>query len=62
MKKNSNFEFFSENELFIIHNSLNEVCNALDVTDFETRMGSTREDALNLLQKINKLLSEKESE
>ena len=54
--------FFSREELFIINNSLNEVCNALDIYDFETRMGATREDTVELLNKIFRFLEEGEDD
>lgn len=46
----------SVDELRIINNSLNEVCNALHVHEFETRMGATIEETRELLAGINNLL------
>ncbi len=42
-------------ELLMLSNALNEVCNALDVPEFATRMGVEREEALRLLEKIGGL-------
>ncbi len=48
-------------ELRIINNALNEVCNAFDRVEFSTRMGATQEGVdglrlqiLNLLNTIDK--------
>ena len=43
----------SPDDLLTICNALNEVCNGLDMPEFATRMGVTREDALRLLQNAN---------
>lgn len=43
------------NELETINNALNEVCNALDLNDFETRMGVTMEEAVALLAHISEV-------
>jgi hypothetical protein len=37
-------------DLLAICNALNEVCNGLDITEFATRMGVTREEALDVLK------------
>ena len=51
---------FTDEELYILNNALNEVCNGLDVQDFSTRMGAEREEASDLLAQINQLLKVKE--
>jgi len=51
---------FSDDELYILNNALNEVCNALAIPEFSTRMGAEREDASDLLEQINQLLTVKE--
>lgn len=43
----------SLNELEILNNALNEVCNALSVQEFQTRMGGTLEEAKILLDEIS---------
>ena len=43
-------------ELAIIHSSLNEVCNGIEVFEFETRVGATREEAQELLNALSKAL------
>ncbi len=48
----------SEDELALINNALNEVCNGVHIEDpeFRTRLGATREEARNLLSAVNQLL------
>ena len=45
-------------ELRIVNNALNEVCNGVDFSDaeFATRLGASREEARALLQRVNQLL------
>jgi hypothetical protein len=43
-------------ELVILNNALNEVCNALDITEFSTRMGAELEEARNLLRQIGETI------
>ena len=48
----------TSDELRIINNALNEVCNGIDLRgEFSTRIGCSLEDALLLLTKINTLTS-----
>ena len=48
----------TKDELGIINNALNEVCNGIDLEgDFDTRMGCTVEAARELLAKIHTLAS-----
>jgi hypothetical protein len=42
----------SSEELTIIGNALNEVCNGLDVSEFATRIGVDRNEAMRLLKTI----------
>jgi hypothetical protein len=46
----------SEAELTLLNNALNEVCNGIDVPEFETRLGATEAEAQSLLKRINSLL------
>jgi hypothetical protein len=48
---------FSFNELLIIHNSLNEVCNGFQVRNFESTIGTSEEQAEGLLNITCKLLT-----
>ena len=50
---------FTHDELVIINNALNEVCNGLpfDDDEFQTRLGYSRAVAQNLLKKIEKALA-----
>jgi len=43
----------SKNELLILNNSLNEVCNALDTPEFSTRIGAQLENVEQLLSQIS---------
>lgn len=45
-------------ELETISNALNEVCNALDGDEFETRMGASIEEARALLNQISKIFDQ----
>jgi hypothetical protein len=42
----------SQEELLIVSNALNEICNGLDLPEFATRIGAERESAARLLQDI----------
>jgi hypothetical protein len=39
-------------ELLALTNALNEVCNGLELWEFETRMGCTRAEAAKLLRSL----------
>lgn len=45
----------NSHEVLTISNALNEVCNALDVPEFSTRMGVSLEDASVLLRQFHDL-------
>jgi hypothetical protein len=48
----------TKDELEIINNALNEVCNGIDLEgEFDTRMGCTVEEARELLAKIHTFAS-----
>jgi len=55
---NVNENIFSEEELIILNNALNEVCHALVIDDFETRMGMSREFATQLMGKITWMVNQ----
>lgn len=42
----------SAGELLIMANALNEVCNALEVPEFATRIGAERPQVLRLLNEV----------
>lgn len=52
---------FTHEELVVINNALNEVCNGLSWGDdeFQTRIGYPRAAAQNLLKKVAKALAKK---
>lgn len=46
----------NRNELSLLSNALNEVCNGIDVQEFSTRLGSSREEAVKLLEIVRSAL------
>jgi hypothetical protein len=50
----------SLDELRIINNALNEVSNALEQWEFETRMGAKPEEAKALLRSVREILDRAE--
>ena len=46
----------SKDELLILYAALNEICNGIDVHEFETRIGATTEQALKLMGEVGQLL------
>ena len=48
---------FMEAELVLLDNTLNEVLNGLDVPEFDTRLGASRQKAEELLPQIDSILS-----
>lgn len=47
----------SRDELLLLSNALNEVCNAIEGWEFSSRLGSGREAALAMLSQIERVLS-----
>lgn len=47
----------SKEELVILNNALNEVCNGLDLNEFSARMGSQRENVVELLSQFGKVIN-----
>ena len=43
-------------EVRILKQALNEVCNGLEVTEFSTRMGASREEVDELLKQLGDIL------
>jgi hypothetical protein len=57
--KNTAEVTISSDELSIINNALNEVCNGIDLRgEFDTRMGCTLQEARELLKTVHSLISE----
>ncbi|RYH33153.1 MAG: hypothetical protein EON54_20530 [Alcaligenaceae bacterium] len=48
-------------ELLIVNAALNEVCNGIALSEFETRIGADRERVAALLKEIGSLLDEMDS-
>lgn len=46
---------FTENELILLANALNEVCNGIDIPEFDTRLGVSIDEARKLQKEINTL-------
>lgn len=49
---------FSNDELILISNALNEVCNGVEIDDaeFATRLGADREEVRRLLENLGSLI------
>ncbi|MDR2635765.1 MAG: hypothetical protein LBC08_02920 [Campylobacteraceae bacterium] len=52
----------NKNELIVINAALNEICNGIELFEFETRIGTDREHVLALLNLVNKLLDKVEKD
>ena len=48
----------NESELLVLNAALNEICNGIDVQEFDTRIGSSKESVANLLGKISRVLDQ----
>ena len=48
---------FFNDELVILNNALNEICNGVDIPQFETRVGYPRERVEGLFEQINSVNS-----
>ena len=46
----------SEEELIILNNALNEICNGIEVPEFETRIGANLEKVKTLLMSTGNVL------
>jgi hypothetical protein len=46
----------TKDELIIVNNCLNEVCNGRDLFEFETRIGASKEEAHQILDRISTAL------
>lgn len=46
----------SKDELLILHAALNEVCNGIEVFEFETRIGASPERVAVLMGELGELL------
>jgi hypothetical protein len=43
-------------ELLMINNALNEVCNAIDIPEFDTRIGASMAETMQLLGRIGQII------
>ena len=62
LQRNTATVEFTRDELLAINNALNEVCNALDVREFDTRMGCNREFVKSLLKEVGEAYERKADE
>jgi hypothetical protein len=46
----------SDDELLIIHNSLNEVCNGIDLPEFHARIGAFPDQVRHLLSSVGSIV------
>ncbi len=46
----------SDREVILLANALNEICNGIEVPEFETRIGATMPEAKVLLSRMKELL------
>ena len=46
----------SADELLILNNALNEVCNGIEVPEFATRMGADVDEVRSLLNEVGQVL------
>lgn len=51
----------NRDELLIINSALNEICNGIEIVEFETRIGSNRDRVSVLLNEITVLLDKMDS-
>jgi hypothetical protein len=58
--ENSASVLFAEAELVLINNALNEVLTGLNLPEFETRLGASRQEAEELLHRVSLILSKME--
>ena len=47
---------FTADELLIINNALNEICNGIDVDEFGTRIGASTDEVRSLLTSVGSLI------
>lgn len=43
-------------EMLVVNAALNEICNGIEVFEFETRIGKTREWVADLLEEVGNIL------
>ena len=43
----------TDEELYVLSNALNEICNGIEVFEFETRIGMKKEEVKELLDKFD---------
>jgi hypothetical protein len=47
----------NDGDLELINNALNEVCNGIEIPEFDSRLGTSKNQALELLREIGNALA-----
>ena len=47
---------FSLDELLMVSNALNEVCNGIDIPEFHARIGATPDEAQRFLERLGEII------
>lgn len=50
----------NHSEVLVLNSALNEICNGIDLFEFDTRIGSSHDQAKCVLEKFGQLLDEME--
>jgi hypothetical protein len=59
--KNYSIVEFSADELLVFNAALNEICNGMNVPEFDTRIGASREEVIALLKSVQNALDRMDS-
>jgi uncharacterized protein (DUF1786 family) len=51
----------TKDELRIVHQALNEVCHGIEVPEFSTRMGASKVECVELMDKLVVMMDTKEA-
>lgn len=58
LKGRSAVVILNESELLVLNAALNEICNGIDVQEFDSRIGSSKESVADLLGEIGGILDQ----
>jgi len=48
----------SSDEIYVLSNALNEICNGVDIPEFDTRIGATKIAVRGLLEEFVRVIEE----
>jgi hypothetical protein len=48
-------------DLYVLHQALNEVCHGIEVPEFSTRMGASREEVLALMKRLGEAIDSRKT-